>query len=261
MRSNRLHLVTTALASLVFFSCTRETEEFKTTPLSQYFPLQVGKYITYRLDSTVFTAFGANTEVHSYQEKHVIDAELTDAQGRKTYRIFRFLRDTAGTLPWAPTGTYSVTPTDSVIEVNENNLRFIKLVLPVTQDNVWRGNRFLPINAFGPLYSFDNDLEMDDWDYTYSSVDGSLTAFGKTYTDVVTVDAINEALYADLDDFTVTDPSAPIAYVNYLQEQYAKGIGLVGQRFVMWEFQHPNGSQNPGAKVGFGVRRLIIDHN
>jgi len=40
--------------------------------------LQPGKYITYRLDSLVFTNFGKNTEIHKYQMKHEIDAELVD---------------------------------------------------------------------------------------------------------------------------------------------------------------------------------------
>jgi hypothetical protein len=261
MRSNRLQFIAAVFACLVFFGCTQKIEEFTTPHLNEYLPLQTGKYITYRLDSTVFTNFGTVTAVHSYQEKQVFDAQITDALGRNSYRILRFIRDTAGTQPWAPTGSYSITPTDSVIEVNENNLRFIKLVLPIAQDNSWKGNRYLPDDAFGPLYSFNNDFRMDDWDYTYSSIDGSLTVNGQPYNDVLTVDGINSSLYADIDNFTVTDPSVSIAYVNYLQENYAKGIGLISQRFIMWEYQGPNATNTTGVKVGFGVKRRIIDHN
>ncbi len=260
MRSNRPHLIATVIVSLFFFACTREIEEFKTASLSEYAPVQVGKYITYRLDSTVFTSFGANTEIHSYQEKHVVDAEITDAGGRKAYRILRFIRDTVGLQSWSAAGTYSITLADSVLEVNENNLRILKLVRPIVEYKTWRGNRYLPENAFGPLYTFNNDFGMDLWDYTYSDIDASLTIKGKTYNNVVTVDAIDETFNASAANTTVVNPSA-IAYVNYLQDNYAKGIGLVYQQFIMWEYQPPNGSNTTGSKTGFGVKRSIIDHN
>jgi hypothetical protein len=59
-------------------SCKKVTEEFQTDDVSEYIPLQVGKFITYRLDSLVFTNGGRSQETHSYQVKHVVDAEITD---------------------------------------------------------------------------------------------------------------------------------------------------------------------------------------
>lgn len=260
MRSNRLNLITAALACFLFLGCNKTTEEFKSASLSDYLPLQVGKYITYRLDSTVFINFGTVTEVHYFQEKQIVDAKFTDASGRESYRILRFLRDTAGTQPWAPAGSYAITPVDKTIEVIENNFRFVKLVLPVKLDNSWKGNRYLPNEPFGSVYSFNNDFLMSDWDYTYSSVDGSLSVKGKTYNDVLTVDAIDEVFNANANNATVISPSS-IAYVNYLQDNYAKGLGLIYQQFIMWEYQPPNGSNQVGSKAGFGIKRSIIDHN
>lgn len=261
MRSKRLHLITAALACFVFFSCNRTTEEFPSEPLSNYIPLQVGKYITYRLDSTVFTNFGTTVVVRSFQEKHVVDTKFTDALGRDSYRILRFTRDTAGTQPWSPAGVYSITPTNNTIEVNENNLRFIKLVEPIKQDNTWKGNRYLPDDAFGPSYSFSIvDAGMADWDYTYTSTGETVNIKGKTYSDVVTVDAVDEVDNANENTATVLNPNT-VASVNHVQDKYAKGLGLVYQKFIMWEYQPPNGSNQTGAKVGFGIVRSIIDHN
>jgi hypothetical protein len=258
MRSKRLNLITATLACFVFFGCNKTTEEFKSPPLSDYLPLQVGKYITYRLDSTVFTNFGTVTAVHSYQEKQIVDAQITDALGRNSYRILRFIRDTVGVQPWTQAGSYSITPTDKTVEVIENNLRFIKLVMPLKQDNSWKGNRYLPDEAFGPLYSFGNDQGMEDWDYTFSAVGGSLVVKGQTYNDVITVDGIDESFNANSGGTTVIDPGV-IASVNYLQDNYAKGIGLISQQFIMWEYQPP--SSPTAGKQGFGVKRSIIDHN
>ena len=94
-------------------------------PLSDYLPLQVGKYITYELDSTIFTNFGTVVAVHSYQEKQVFDAQVPDNLGRPSYRILRFLRDVSGTQGWSPAGAYFITPTDKTVEVIDNNLRVI----------------------------------------------------------------------------------------------------------------------------------------
>ena len=78
MRSKNLILILAVFSFLFFItSCEKETEEFKTEAIADYLPLAVGKYITYRLDSTVFTNFGTVEETHRYQVKHVVDAQIT----------------------------------------------------------------------------------------------------------------------------------------------------------------------------------------
>lgn len=74
------------------FSC-NEKEEFVTEQLNEYIPLQVGKYITYRIDSLVFTNFGRTIETRRYQVKEQVDAQITDNLGRPSFRIYRYLRD------------------------------------------------------------------------------------------------------------------------------------------------------------------------
>src|SRR5207302_5562748 len=106
-------------------------------------------------DSTLFTNFGTTTVVHSYQEKHQIDSLTTDNLGRPSYRVFRFIRDTAGTQAWKPNGSYFITPLDKSVEVVENNLRFVKLSLPIQQNFTWRGNGHLPSDPYN--YNFNND--------------------------------------------------------------------------------------------------------
>src|ERR1043165_6004254 len=106
-------------------------------------PLEKGKYITYRLDSTVFTNFGRTTEVHSYLVKHVVDTVLTDNSGRPAYRIYTYLSDTTGTQPWQPNGSYLITVLDDRVEISEDNLRVIKLHLPILPGSQWKGNAFL----------------------------------------------------------------------------------------------------------------------
>src|SRR5688500_9829083 len=125
MRANFLRCFGIALVTLSLLGCSKETGTITSEPLSEYLPLHSGKYITYRLDSTVFTNFGRNEEVRYFEEKHVVDAQVTDNLGRTSYRIFRFLRDTLGGA-WSSAGTYYITPTAQTMEVIENNFRVVK---------------------------------------------------------------------------------------------------------------------------------------
>jgi hypothetical protein len=119
-----------AISSSFLFSC-NEKEELVTESLTDYMPLAAGKYITYRLDSLVFTNFGRTTEIHKYQVKHQVDALITDNLGRPAYRVFRFIRDSAGLQPWQPNGSYFITALADQVEISDDNLRMIKLHLPI----------------------------------------------------------------------------------------------------------------------------------
>jgi len=253
MRAILSFLLTAFLVSLLV-SCEKETETYPTEQLLEYMPLEVGKYITYQLDSTVFTNFGRDEEVHKYQEKNIIDAEITDAMGRPSYRVLRFLRDSAGTEPWAPAGSYMITAYGNNLEVMENNLRFVRLTLPIQLYKTWKGNRFLPEEPY-PSYSFNNDFDIHTWDYTYTSLGETVDLDGTLIDDVITVDGVYDVI-----NVPVTDP-LNYGSINYQQEKYAKGIGMIFQELIMWEYQPNLGGAGGGFKVGFGVRRTMIDHN
>ena len=103
------------VSSLVICSaCKKSTEDFITAPLSDYYPLKVGKYITYSLDSVVTANFGVSLIIKSYQVKHVVDAQITDNLGRTAFRIIRYIRNTP-TAAWVPDNTFTAVPTENSI--------------------------------------------------------------------------------------------------------------------------------------------------
>ena len=56
MRQLYFHDYIILIAAAFFISsCEKETEEFQTEALSDYVPLQTGKYITYRIDSVRYS--------------------------------------------------------------------------------------------------------------------------------------------------------------------------------------------------------------
>ncbi len=242
------------IASLLIFlsSCTDKKEEFVTEPLSDYLPLQPGKYITYRIDSLVFTNFDRDIETHSYQVKHVVDAEIKDNLGRPSYRIYRFLRNADGTGEWASNGSYFVTPLPDQVEVVDDNLRFIKLHAPLREGYTWEGNKYLHLDPYPSTGLSDGFLE--NWDYFYDSFSSSFEYNGYEYKDVWTVEEKD-----DSQNFPVTDPDFYGSKSRGV-EKYAKNIGLVYREFMIAQYEPNTSGPNPYYK-GFGITMWMIDHN
>lgn len=247
-------LILTVLAGSLLFSC-NEKDEIASEPLSDYLPLAVGKYITYRIDSLVFPNFGRSTEVHSYQVKHQVEALTNDNIGNPMYKVYRYIRDTAGTLPWQPAGSYFITPLADQVETSEDNLRMIKLHLPLRSGFTWKGNRYLPTDPFGPLYNFSNDDNMADWDFFYDGDPSSFSYKGINYSNVYTVEQVDEAF-----NVPITSPTS-YAAKSRVVDRYSKGIGLVYREFEIWEYQPNTGGSGGPYKTGFGITMWMIDHN
>ena len=229
----------TVIVSLVIFNaCKKSTEEIASAPVSDYYPLTVGKYITYSLDSIVYyTNFGTSAVVKSYQVRHVVDAQITDNLGRPAYRIVRYIRNTP-TAAWVADNTFMAVPTESSIEFIENNLRFLKLKSPVRQDFSWKGNSFINTTSSGSTLKY-----LDDWDYTYDSINVAAKIGTLTIDSTIKV--------AQIDEQTAIDKT-------FSEEKYAKGIGMIYRNFLFWNKGNVNGSFSDAS---YGVIMRMIDHN
>jgi len=245
---------------LTFFSCKRQTDtidpyDYAPERLTELMPLETGKYITYRLDSLVFTNFQRNPEIHSYKVKHVIDALLTDNLGRPSYRVYKYMTSDTGTENWQAIGSYFITPLPEQVEVIDDNLRVIKLRVPVTEGSEWKGNSYLPTDPYESYgYNFSNDDDMKNWMFYYDTPESIFSYNGNDYTDVVSVEQ-----QADSSNVPIQAPQS-YAYKTRSVEKYSKNIGLVYREFTLWEYQpNPNGT-NP-YYTGFGTTMWMIDHN
>jgi hypothetical protein len=243
---------------LLGLQCTKAVD-LTSEPLISYFNLQPGKYIIYRLDSTVKVPFNdTGFVVHSYIVKDVVDKQITDAVGIPSFRILRYIRDTASVSEddWKPNLTYMITPKEQTIEVVENNLRYQKLNRPIKEFFTWSGNKYLensePLAAF---FSFNNDNTMGGWEYYYESVDKSEVIHNKMYDSVITVKQVD-----DEQNFPITD-IMDFGRKDYSVEKYAKHIGLVYKELIMLEFQAANNVFPYGYKEGFSLRMQILEHN
>ena len=222
--------------------------------LSTFINMGVGKYVTYRLDSLKFVQFGQRDTIISYQAKDVIDAAITDNLGRPSWRVIRYLNDTLALGTWNPDITYIITPTRETLEVVENNLRFIKLKIPIREAFNWKGNKYIDTKVDPNVdpnwpYNF-----LDDWDYTYANVDQPNKPFSITVPVTITVNQHDETLG------TINNVDAYSERI-YSQEVYGKGIGLIYKSFIRWIFQPRTSTYPSGYKDGYAITLRMIDHN
>ncbi len=234
---------------LLLASCKKEDANFTSESINDYFPLQVGKYITYDLDSTIFYLnFGVKAvEVH-YQAQYRVDKQVTDNLGRQAYNISRWLR-TDSTQSWQIDNVFTAVPTSKSLEYIQDNLRFIKLMMPIREGFSWKGNSYLPYDPYRS-YAFANPTFTEDWDYIYQNTDSPLTIGKNNFPNTITVFEI-----ADSSGNPVT-AGTDYAEKTYSIEKYAKNIGLIYKDFIHWEFQSVDNTYK-----GFGERLSIIDHN
>jgi hypothetical protein len=230
-------------------ACKKSTESFIPNQATEYFPLTVGKYITYKLDSLVFINFGTSSVTRSFEVKYLTDARLSDNLDTPAYRIVRFIRNTPSN-PWVADATFWATNTGKGIDFTENNLRYQKLKTPVRDLYTWKGNSYID------TYSFSSNVKyLGDWDYSYDSV-GMQSVVG-SYT-------LPNTLKVDQRDEVIGNPNDPKSYseINYAVEKYAAGIGLVYRKFLHTEYQPPTpGLGGRFVDGSYGVTLTMIDHN
>jgi len=252
-----MSLFTRCLAgtALIILAACSKKETYPTASLGTYYPLAVGKYIIYRMDSLVFVNSGQTMQIHSYLAKDTVDGIQYDNLGRTTYVVHRFLTDTLFANPWQVDITYTVTPTTNTMELVENNLRFIKLTEPFTTNLVWSGNSYLGDNPYQTYYgNFMSQSALQFWQFSYQNIGQPDTIGNNLFTNTITV-------FQDSDstNLPVLTDSA-FASKGYGLEVYASGVGLIYKSYIAWDYQ-PVTADLPGFYEGFGVTQYILSHN
>lgn len=237
-------------AAVALSACTKDPETLGTPPISEYVPLEVGKYITYQLDSVRYIPFTLQQITISYQVKYIVDGQITDNLGRPAFRIVRQIRRNP-TDAWVPDNSFTAVYTDDSYEFVDNNLRFLKMRGPVKDGFTWKGNSYINTSSQYTDFAY-----LDGWDYTFDSVGAPLTLGSVSLDNTVKIAQRDEV---------IGNPEDPNSYseINYGTEYYAKGIGLVYRKFFHSEYQPPT---TPGAIGSYsqdskGLTLTMIDHN
>lgn len=125
---------------LIIFSCSKENEDYVAPNVGySYAGLNLGSYVIYDVDSHHYNLpFNIDTLIH-FQIKEVVDSRFTDLEGDEAYKIIRYRRDSTHLL-WSLQDVWNAKLTATNYQKVEENLRFIKLVFPVSDNKTWDGN-------------------------------------------------------------------------------------------------------------------------
>jgi hypothetical protein len=239
---------------IVFLSGCKKNEELNMVSFKELYPMQAGKIFYYRLDSTVISSSQQQLVTVSYNAKDSVETEFLDNLGRKSFRIFRYLRDTLTPISnnsnWKYTATYYATLDENRLEYVDNNLRFVSLTNPVSEGSQWKGAQYINTD-----YYVQNVVDYrfyKDYKHEYRNVGQPFQVkkgtIGETYT------------VFHVDDRTPDAPFDPNQFQdrNYSIEVYAKGIGLIYKDMLRYVYNvTPTRGFFP---ENFGIRLSLIDY-
>jgi hypothetical protein len=218
---------------LIIFGCTKSNPLVTDTP-ADYYPMHVGNYIIYRMDSLKYVNVGSQDTVISYHAKEVVEDSITDNLGRPSYRVTRYLSDTNEISEWVPSIAYMVTPLKGSVEVVEDGIS-------------WMGNAYIDTKSNDSPVPY-----MDGWNYTYANTGLPFDVLAGTIPVTVTVKEADEVSGLGDNSYTQT---------IFSEEVYGEHIGCIYKKFLYSVYQSPNVEYPQGATIGYGLTFNMVSHN
>ncbi len=240
-------LLLLSILTVVYSSCKKDadSERFYPEATRGYFPLQLGRYVVYDVDSVIWDGENCTRKERHLNMRYTVADTFTDKQGRASYRI-DVIKRVADTGVWNVSTVIYATPTANGVEVIMNNRSMEKLVFPASEGATWFGNRAIDTNEVankiygGWLYQYVNFLK------PYNN--GRLN-----FDNTITVRQI-----ADSVGNPETMPGA-YAEKTFSREVYAFDVGLIYQEFTHWTYDPSDPVR--ACRKGFSVVMRAIDHN
>jgi hypothetical protein len=166
---------------------------------AEYLPISKGTYQIYDVTETEYVNGPEGVTLQYELRTRVVDS-FPNTNGLYSYIIYRETRATS-TEDWDYLDTWTATFNTREAIVQEGNISFVKLSLPLTTDRRWNGNLY---NALG------------EEQYRVSSVNEPTT--------------INELVFNDAVEIVQSDEVDNIIGNDVRKETYAKDIGLINKK-------------------------------
>lgn len=188
------------LIALLMISCRKEGDLPQQDIGTGYFPLRLGAWVEYQVDSMWRDDLLNVRDSVSYRLLEHVEEAYLDGAGRTAYRILRSVRNEQD--EWQVRDVWTSTKGIGHAEMTEENKRRLKMSFPVRAGRSWDVN----------VYNADRPLEV-----SYRDVDRPWTGDALSFERTVMVQ-------------NVLGPNA--IERRDLEERYAYGVGLVEKR---WE--------------------------
>lgn len=248
-------IVALILVILWLAACKEETE----APIDlqyDYFPLAVGKYWVYQVDSVLYVpdaTLGTRLDSATIFIKEEILESFVDNADDTIYKVERFER-TSNAESWQFKKVFTINRNRTQAIQTEDNLRLLKLVFPLQEGKPWNSTIFLP--------------DVDNFKINIASQPVAIFKHWETEAT-----AIGEPMQVGSFNF---DETASISYaaetnvtIEYrvVAEVYAKGIGLVKRNWHILDAPNCDNAVcistawEKKAKMGFILKQILIAHN
>ncbi|NND94961.1 MAG: hypothetical protein HKN45_08845 [Flavobacteriales bacterium] len=215
------------ILSVSFFLTSCEEEDVIIDPGYDYFPVELGRYVDYRVDSVYHDLPAGVQDTFQFYVREFIDSTFFDAESRPTNRIQRLYKDDLSA-DWVLKDIWVANRVSTSAQKVEENVRFVKLVFPVEPDVTWDGNA-QNIN--------------EEWQYEYSDLFIPKTIGDSTYTQTITV------IQRDRENLLERE---------YAKEVYGLGVGMVYKQLDTLKFSLENGVSE--LETGVELKMTAIAH-
>lgn len=243
--SNIRYFSLSLLFITLLISCVENTENYQIDKSDyNFFPLKNGLSLTYQVDSLIYDNNGTIKLSRNIILKRTVIDSFIDNSGIKNYIIDENYTENGKEIKSQFVNVYR---TEDMAVENERNLKFIKLIFPITVGKTWEGNKLFDANntilniAGEPIKVYEN------WLYRYSKMLDKYEVNGKEYTDVI------EIIQTDT-DYKLEK--------RYSIEYYAKNIGLIYKKMMILNTQKIDETNTPWelkAEEGFIMEQKLIN--
>lgn len=188
-----------------------------------YYPVEVGKYIIYDVDSITYdpTQSATSIDTTTYQVKEEVVDSTIDNAGRVMYIIHYSTRNSIGE-DWTLENVYTTVVDDFRVERTEDNLRFVKMLFPSRVDLTWDGNQLFADENFIITVRGETLEIFKNWSSVTKEKGTSEAIGGLNFDDILTIQ------HADNENFIEK---------RLVEEKYARGVGLVSKVMMILDTQ------------------------
>jgi len=238
--------------------CVDEGLEQQGVPNSeQYFPLQLGRFIDYQIDSIVFDdASGGNKKDTSRFQLREEVKTFQISVSRDTLFYIHRLRRSDASQQWTLTDVWTASYDENNVLRTEENLIFRKMTLPL-----YKGLRWIATAYINPqtsvLIGTENVEPYEYWESRVLSIDEGAAIGGFMFP----AGQVMHVMQTDSDDDLMK---------RYVHESYVRGIGLVARTDTildskcidLGDFEPCIGVEwTDHASKGYILSQVMIDHN
>jgi len=224
---------------------------------TEYFPLKLGQYIVYAIDSIVFDdAPGGNIkDTVTFQIKEEVTSFQVALSGDTLYYIHRFRRNKPED-NWKLIDLWTASRSSSEALRTEENLKFRKMTFPLHDGKKWIATSYIP-SSMTILVGTENIQAYQDWDSEVLAFD---------VADQVGTFSFGDGKVMHISQTDTDDGNTK----RYVMEKYSRNIGLVARTdtildsrcFALSDFTECLGKPLlEHAGKGYILSQVMIDHN